>query len=319
MSFVAHYFDKTVGDLEFSEIQRLVETNTPESQTLEFKSGEVRFADCGKTISAFLNTDGGLLLIGMPRTETIDLDDGGRARLCRGEFHLVEPAPDKDDAHRRLLSRIQPIPTGVAVHIVPSGDVGAVVSVDVAKSHYPPHQYDNAYYVRLDGETRKAPQAFVEALFLQRRGPNLECRVIAERIRPVDSDDDNDRFDVRLRFEVVNNSRSIAEYVACDLKVDPGVEAGNPGFGIDDQQPDDTTLPVTQDQAGQRLYRYRQRGWVTFGYSYKTFRAAYRVRPRIAVEFVVASQTCLSLVNSRTSVKRRRVTSTFSKIRPRPS
>jgi hypothetical protein len=149
---------------------------------------------------------------------------------------------------------------------------GGVILVDVQKSYYPPHQYDNAYFVRLDAETRKAPHAFVEALFLRREGPNLECRAEIEGWKPDYSPRRRDAWDNRietiLRFDVVNNSRNIAEFFAFDLQID-GIQIESAALLPVDQQPEDVVLPVVEVGTRGRLHRYRLKGWVLHAYSNK--------------------------------------------------
>jgi hypothetical protein len=278
MSFIDYYLRKPAPEVTFDDLQRLVSAEVPESQTLEYKSGRIDLAECGETISAFLNTDGGLLVIGAPQTENVQEPGGRRRRICRGQFRPINPIPDKDDAHRKLLSRILPLPAGVTIRVVPTAVDSAILLVDVPKSSYPPHQFENSYFVRLDGETRKAPQALVEALFLQRRGPNLQCNVVAENVRPIESIDQDDRFEVTLRINVVNNSRSIAEFFALDLKVDKAMETANPGLAVEDSQAGDIFLNPVAETDWKVAYRYRLTGWVLHAYSSKVFRCSYRVR-----------------------------------------
>jgi hypothetical protein len=278
MSFVQYYLRKPVPQVTFEDLQRLISDEVPESQTLEYKSGGSDLAECGQIISAFLNTDGGLLIIGAPNTESVPDPSGRRRRICRGQFRPISPVPDKDDAHRKLLSRILPLPAGIAISVVTAAADGAVLLVDVPKSSYPPHQFENSYFVRLDGETRKAPQALVEALFLQRRGPNLQCTVVAENVHPIESRDSDDRFEVTLRIEVVNNSRSIAEFFALDLKVDWAMETANPGLSVRISQPGDSFLNPVAHTDWKVVYGYRLTGWVLHAYSSKVFQCSYRVR-----------------------------------------
>jgi len=277
MSFVQHYLGKPASEVTFQDLESLVSAEVPESQTIEYKSGRIDLVECGEDISAFLNTDGGLLVIGAPQTENVQDPNGRRRRICRGQYRPISPIPDKDDAHRKLLSRILPLPAGVAIRVVPATDDGAVLLVDVPKSSYPPHQFENSYFVRLDGETRKAPQALVEALFLQRKGPNLQCDVVAD-VLPIDSKDHDDRFKVNLRIVVVNNSRSIAEFFALDLKVDSKMETADPGLGVRISQPGDSFLNPVPHTHWKVVYGYRLTGWVLHAYSSKVFQCSYRVR-----------------------------------------
>jgi hypothetical protein len=51
---------------------------------------------------------------------------------------------------------------------------GYIYMFDVASSDHSPHQFDNVYYMRLDGQTLPAPHAYVEALFKKIRYPAIE-------------------------------------------------------------------------------------------------------------------------------------------------
>src|SRR5882672_9498901 len=206
MSFSEHFLGKPIGALDFlADIEPFVRKEEPESQTLEYKSAGSPLSEHGDVISAFLNSGGGLLIIGAPREVEIVLDGGRQGRVCRGDFTPLSEIA-KADARRSLLSKITPLPSSVLVSPVRCAG-GCVIVVDVESSNYPPHQHDGAYWIRLDGETRKAPHALVESLFLQRRGPNLECRVeilhagLAEEGSRVNW---RDRWDISLRVVLFN-------------------------------------------------------------------------------------------------------------------
>jgi predicted HTH transcriptional regulator len=174
MNFSQYYFGKDITTLNAaSDIEPFFKKEIPEGQTIEYKSGGINLDKCGETLSAFLNTNGGLLIVGAPKTKERELPGGKKERFCDGPVIPIAGELSKDDAARSLLSKVQPIPSGVKFQPLKYGDGKSLLIVEVDRSEYPPHQYDGAYYIRLDGETRKAPNAFVEALFLQRRGPNL--------------------------------------------------------------------------------------------------------------------------------------------------
>ena len=219
-----------------------------------------------------------MLIIGAPREIDLPLEGGRKARVCRGPFTPL-PEISKDDAHRSLLSKVTPLPSGVRVNPVRCAG-GCVVLVDVDSSNYPPHQHDRTYWIRLDGETRKAPHALVESLFLQRRGPNLELNTVISGCRFAESRGPGDyhrRFDLDLRFVLMNNNRNIAEYCAVDLKTDPRMEVVDGNFTSEDPQPEDVFLPIVKDEDGRRLLRYRIRSYVLHAHSWKSLVARFHL------------------------------------------
>ncbi len=276
MTFAAYYMGKPIEALEFaSDLEPFIRKEEPESQTLEYKSAGSPLSEHGNVISAFLNSGGGLLILGAPREVDLPLEGGRTSRVCRGPFTPLQPI-SKDDARRSLISKISPLPVGVLVGSVPC-EGGCVVVVDVETSTYPPHQHDGTYWIRLDGETRRAPHALVESLFLQRRGPNLECQVVVIRSRPVNSPDRLDRFELDLRLVLMNRTRNIAEYVAVDLKTDRLLAPSECRFQPEDPQPADLVLPPVFDQEGRRLQRYRLRSDVMHAYSYKSLLVSFQI------------------------------------------
>jgi hypothetical protein len=277
LPFSEYYLGKTVDALDSEDLRQFVLKEEPESQNLEYKSDGTRLSAHGEAISAFLNSGGGLLIVGAPEEKEKTLDSGRKVRVCRGD---LRPLPDiaKDDAHRSLLSKISPIPAGVRVQPVKC-DGGCVLVVDVESSSYPPHQHDGSYWIRLDGETRRAPHALIESLFLQRRGPNLECRLeILWSRMPKEPDPSGwrDRWDFRLRLLLINNSRNIAEYCAVDAKTDTTVTPQNDGLHAADAQSGDSTLPAISDSEGRSLLRYRLRGDVLHAFEWKALEGQFR-------------------------------------------
>jgi hypothetical protein len=295
-TFSELYLRRVIDDLRFDrDIEPFFGARIPEGETLEYKSGGGDLADHGDVIASFLNTSGGLLIVGTPQEATITLPNGKRQKICEGDFHPV-PLTAKEDALRKLIGKIEPLPSGVRVQPVQCPE-GCVLVVEVAQSQYPPHQFDHAYWVRLDGETRRAPHGFVEALFLRRRGPILACRVIVDRLRRVPSNHGNvDAFDIALSVVVTNDSPSVGEFVAVDAKFDARLTpaAGYEDIQVADPQDGDVIISTVRDTTGQYLMRYRLRHDVLHAYEWKrllcVFRADIPSHEQYVVDLVVELQ-----------------------------
>lgn len=224
MSFSSHYFGKPVDKVTFDDIKKLIEAECEESQHIEFKSGidfekkkSINLATLGDTISAFLNTGGGLLIIGTPRTKRRKRSDGRSFLQFEEEFQFLDPLPEQNDAERKLFDEIEPIPSGVIVHRIEKENGKGMILAEIQKSLYPPHQYKGTYFLRLDHETKAAPHALVEALFLQRRGPNLECVIVGKDIIPPHNPQWGDTFQVQCNWIIRNNSRNSAHYIEMEI------------------------------------------------------------------------------------------------------
>lgn len=197
-SFVLDVFGKEIVDLEISDIKQFFKDRQEESSTLEFKSGEVDIIDVFKEIAAFLNTEGGILIIGSPREkkETV----GKRViNFCEGEVTYSKFA-GRDWLSQKIFSNITPSPIGVKVKEF-LNENGGVFIVEVPQSVTPPHQSnsDGRYYIRIGNEARPAPHGLVQALFDKRRRPVLVSKIGSRK-----SELDTDFLDV-----IIQNSSTI--------------------------------------------------------------------------------------------------------------
>jgi hypothetical protein len=206
---VQSIFGKHIFDLEITDIETYFTNRQEETSILEFKSGDVEINDVFKEIAAFLNTEGGVLIIGSPREkkETI-----GKNVIvyCQGEV-TYSKFSGKDWLSQKIFSNITPSPTGVVVREFLS-EKGGVFLIEVPQSVTPPHQSnsDGRYYIRIGNEARPAPHGLVQALFDKRRKP-----VLVSTIRKVKSELDTDYFDVIIQ----NTSPTPAEKICYIIDV----------------------------------------------------------------------------------------------------
>lgn len=166
MSFCQHFFGKEIDKVEFQDVDNLLKRPDLESTFLECKScddHEVKSKKYALSIAGFLNTDGGLLIIGTPRQDS-------KTKQFQSNF-TFHSRIDKDHLRDRLIGSIEPLPKGVQIETVKKDgkDDQCVTLVDVPQSEYPPHQCQGTYYVRLDGANKPAPHGLVEAMFNGKR------------------------------------------------------------------------------------------------------------------------------------------------------
>ncbi|SRR5579862_23765 len=177
MKFSKLLFGKDLHDLSITDIESFFSEAKEESNILEFKSGRVRengnIAENEKavlrTICGFLNSEGGLLIWGSPVSSNEDGKD-----ICVGSLEAVAVHYQKDQIMAMIANRVIPSPQGISFCALPSADK-FVYLFDVPRSEYSPHQFQDKYFMRMDGQTKAAPHHYVEALFKKLSFPNLEA------------------------------------------------------------------------------------------------------------------------------------------------
>lgn len=66
------------------------------------------------------------------------------------------------------------MPVGIKVSVLQNAPAKNLYIFEMQPSPYKPHQSDNTYWVRLDGQTKPAPHYLIEALFRKISFPNIE-------------------------------------------------------------------------------------------------------------------------------------------------
>jgi Putative DNA-binding domain len=184
-----------------------------EPDVFERKSGEL-FANRGKfldsvakAISAFANSGGGSLILGVK-------DDG----TSDGLPPLVGRTAMRDWVEQKIPQLLDYLLADFRVHTVIKSDPSRipdgreVVVIDVGDSAAAPHQSkrDKIYYRREGGRSVPAPHFYLELLRQRLTNPTLEFTL--KKIDPVDiTEHDNGLFLVaKLRYEIKNVGRVAA-------------------------------------------------------------------------------------------------------------
>lgn len=176
------YFGKNLEDLAFQDISDFFVVEKEESDKIEFKAFHPSYGNFNKNlegvirgISAFLNSNGGILIWGAPLGQTI----AGRT-IFQGALSLVDQFIEKDSLISKISDSITPLPVDVNVQTIENGG-NYLYIFEVQKSNYSPHQFKNIYYARLDGQTKPAPHYLIDALFKKVSYPNIEGFINLDR------------------------------------------------------------------------------------------------------------------------------------------
>ncbi len=185
--FIESIFGKSRFDINIEDIIDFFSEPQEESSILEFKSGDVEINDLFKEVAAFLNTEGGLLIVGAPR-ETTKIIGKTTTKICQGDI-TYSSFKNKDWLYQKLASNIVPSPVNLRIEefILEKGNV---FLIDIPQSSTPPHQSgaDGKYYIRLERDAKPAPHGIIQALFNKRKLPLLLADITISKLDEYRSD-----------------------------------------------------------------------------------------------------------------------------------
>ncbi|MEY4876966.1 MAG: hypothetical protein RL708_2115 [Bacteroidota bacterium] len=178
MNYFNQYFNKEkIEEITYNDVVNFFNEEKTESDKIEFKSFVANEKEpiqrkedaILKSICAFLNSEGGLLIWGAPVGKNVE---GRKEKIFTGELALVEHQYEKDQFMAKIVNRINPTPFGTLFHKI-ENDGKFIYIFEIPKSEYAPHQFENRFFMRIDGQTNIAPYHYIEALFKRIKFPNL--------------------------------------------------------------------------------------------------------------------------------------------------
>lgn len=186
MSYAKSFFGKEISDITYADVENFFKEEKEESDKIEFKSYYTIFEshfnqkESGviRAICGMLNSEGGLIIWGAPRGIPVN---GKKEKIYKGELSPLDALIEKDAFVSKVTNLITPSPKGIIFQRV-EGVNRYVYLIEVQQSQYAPHQYNNTYYMRIDGQTRPAPHHYIEALFQRISYPNLEGKLILDNV-----------------------------------------------------------------------------------------------------------------------------------------
>jgi hypothetical protein len=156
----------------YADVERLVRNRVPEDLHLEYKSGRPKDInpfkeDIGQDISAFANSDGGTLIIGVSEKDNhpVQIDGTDDKKLSREQVGQV------------VATKIRPSIPGLRIYQMPGPSDKSVLVVSVPRSDEAPHQGSNHKYYRRY-EHHNQPLAHHEIEDLRRRQLSVDPLVV---------------------------------------------------------------------------------------------------------------------------------------------
>ncbi len=202
MDYSSIYLGRPLYELEIDKVSHFFKERRVESDQIEFKSLrpglnlDQFFKNLKKAIAAFLNSNGGLIICGSPEKQK---GVSGEEYYC-GELTYYDGIPDKDSFISKLSDGIIPLPKGIRVQIL-SVDLRSIFVIEIDPSNYAPHQFENTYPMRIDGQNKPAPHHYVEALFKRITYPEIEGYITMVSII-----DFGIRYQIRIMINLFNFS-----------------------------------------------------------------------------------------------------------------
>lgn len=179
MNFTQTYFQKDLDDITSEDLIKFFSIPQKETQYLEFKSSRELnlnkvFSNTLKpSICAFLNSEGGLLIYGAPKEDRTNSD-----HPYNGEMDIYNKGflGDHDTIIRKISGGIIPLPNGIRFREVEFPQ-GCVAIIEIQQSQNKPHQTNNTYYIRIDGQKVPAPHFLIEAMMKQIKFPIIKSYI----------------------------------------------------------------------------------------------------------------------------------------------
>lgn len=211
ITYTESFLGKPIESITVDDVKEYFSVDREEYLTLEFKSFYDRNTDYRykedtvlKTICGFLNSQGGLLIWGAPVGEKREVD-GKKIKVFTGDLSPVDRFLQKDDLISKISNRITPLSYGIKVNVLQVEQGKYIYLFEVPESISKPHQFDDRYFIRLDGQTKVAPHYVVEALFKQIKTPDLQGFIRVTEIERVAFD----QIIFTLNVFIINTSKVI--------------------------------------------------------------------------------------------------------------
>lgn len=202
MDYSKIHFEKSLDNLVYQDIVNFFIEPKEESTKIEFKSFSVEYGNFNKNIEgvirgicAMLNSEGGIIIWGAPEGV---IPAGKTDKIFQGNLSSVGELKTKDWIINKVSDSITPLPIGINVSILQENQ-NIVYVFEIQQSTYPPHQFKNIYYARLDGQTKPAPHYLIDALFKKITFPNVEGYISLDEISHI-----GDTFYIDLTIYIFN-------------------------------------------------------------------------------------------------------------------
>jgi hypothetical protein len=186
MGFIYQFLKHNPDEITADIIQKFVSKKIEENSILEYKQGEAYDDVDGlaKQISAFANTDGGLLILG------VSAGKGTGNKIYPKELTWIDSSKTAETLENKLLSKIKPVIDGLIIYPVKKNNVDpkVIFLIDVPQSSRRPHMCNYMFYVRRNFKSEPMDYDEVKSMinFVMTRKTDLIEKVIGPLINDLE-------------------------------------------------------------------------------------------------------------------------------------
>lgn len=220
MSFVKDLFGKESPDVRMGDIDNLIAAKKEENRCLEYKDPRILGMpeQLSQWVSAFLNADGGLIIIGVCEDDP-NKKEKVEAKIFPVRKEFVSKEYTKERIEQLIYSNIRSSSRPV-INVYPVRDEAdtskAIYLVEIPQGDNPPYQAaDGRYYRRLNATKYPMPHSEIADFFGKRRKPVLS--LIFEIIKV---NIENSKYLFTLRVFISNTGKAVAKYTRVTASFD---------------------------------------------------------------------------------------------------
>jgi hypothetical protein len=183
MGSIEELFGKSAAHVQIEDIENLLKQE--ECHALEYKRAQIlnRPDDLSQSVSAFLNSNGGLIIIGVRQDRQTRSVKGKEARL-RHQIEFVGAEYTKERVEQLIFDHLHfSSKPDIRIHPVknPSEPDEALYLIEIPPGDDPPYQAgDFRYYHRSNFKKQPMPHSEIASCFGRRQSPQLtvSCEIV---------------------------------------------------------------------------------------------------------------------------------------------
>jgi hypothetical protein len=207
LGFIERFLKKEPNEVNNRDVEQFIQHRIEENLNLDYTHIETyhSFEELAKDVSAFANSEGGLIVLGVSEER---IDD---QKIFPKEITWGDKSLTKERLEDNLIAKVHPTIDGLRILPVRKSNGSGLVMflIDIPQGLNPPYMAsEKKYYKRLNFRKYAMEHYEVADLFGRRRKPLL---TLTSKLESIDVKDN--QFVCTLRLLLANRGRALAKYV----------------------------------------------------------------------------------------------------------